>query len=299
MAAAPGARPALALPRCADGEAAALCRAWADSRARFRALLVRTQAPRPAECAEPAAQGCFRDGTACSCKRVLEVTVGSLDGFALECQTLGRALRMALASGRMMVVNPSWCSNYASRTMRDDQTPARPWGCLWNHTNACQYRGTRPHHHEQLRCAKEWHASHPYDGIAAKSSPYFNTRFHGPSLVQRLFLGDFPQGRFFINSYDHALAKRMGDGSAGEPIDPIPSNDAVPDWERRFGGFWVRAQIQDFLWRPAPLIAQAVAAHPAMGQVEQLVREGLSYIGCAAARTRASETLSPLVGASR
>lgn len=267
------------LQRCNDGDSIATCRAWRTSRAEFLSFMHRTQTPDITAC-DDGKPACFRDGPPCKCRRVLEVIIGSLDGFAVESQTLGRALRMALATERMMIVHPGWCSNYASAAMRNNRADVRPWGCLWNHTNACPYRDGRLNHHKQYRCANGWHAQHRYSGLSAPHSQFFNTRFYGPSLIQRLFLGDFEQGRFFINSYNHGLAKQMGDGSAGRGSDPIPSHDAVPDWERRMGGFWVRSQIQDFLWRPTAQLERAVSEHPAMLEVKRLRSQGLPYIGC-------------------
>ena len=71
----------------------------------------------------------------------------------------------------------------------------------------------------------------------------------------------------------------MGGGGDGAPEDPIPNHDPVPDWERRYGAFWVRAQIQHFLWRPYPALAHALGVHPAMQQVQELRAAGQPYIG--------------------
>ena len=268
-----------ALPRCS--ELGAECTAWEKAHLEFQALISELQ------------HGNLNDGAhTCGCRRVLEVVIGTLDGFALECQTLGRALRMALATRRMMLVQPSWCSAYTPPELRHrsnstkrralSTTPGRGfsgrWGCIWAHKNACPFNGPSSHAEKQdLHCHQT--GGDPFDGITAGSSKLFNTRYYGASRLQRLVLGDFKDGRLFIEQYDQSVANRHGDRSSNAEADTIPSRDPVPDWERRYGNFWVRSQLQHFLWQPTPELVRALDEHPTVVQLGSLWRERSSYIG--------------------
>src|SRR6056297_3668175 len=94
---------------------ASLCGAWADARAEFQQLIAASHRAERRD----GARGHARRGEPdprrpadCECQRILEVEMGGLDGFALECHFLGRALRMAIAIGRRMLVSPGWRSAY-------------------------------------------------------------------------------------------------------------------------------------------------------------------------------------------
>ncbi len=235
------------------------CEPWARARRDFQYLLHQRQT----------------NSQRCRCRRVLEVVPGALDGFALECHTLGRALRMSMATGRTMLLDPAWRSAYASKHRAAN---SGGWGGLWRHENACPFNATPPtasEPHLEDECG--WRRAHPYAGILPKAvhsgSRLFNTRFHGPSLRQRLVVGDFGKSlgvmwglehKIYIDNHNYQLAAMHGSGGAGSPNDPIPKDDPVPDWERRYGSFWVRSQLQDFLWRPSQAITRELESHPVL-----------------------------------
>lgn len=77
---------AVALPRCSDSKAAE-CASWARASRNFQAYIQELQRPAStSNSSRCSAAGCFQTERECRCRRVLEVTIGTLDGFALESQ---------------------------------------------------------------------------------------------------------------------------------------------------------------------------------------------------------------------
>jgi len=192
---------------------------------------------------------------ACECQPVLEVEMGGLDGFALECHFLGRAMRMAMATGRTMLVGPGWRSAYAPPDLcaaaNGTGVDGAAWGCVWSLGNTCPY-GDRPGDATRAKCARRWHAARPYSGIVKKASAHFNTAYYGPAKSQRVYFGSFPFGDLHINGYDPRLAMQNSGGAIGTKSMP-PFDDPVPAWERRYGAFWVRALCECDVADPPPL----------------------------------------------
>jgi len=207
---------------------------------------------------------------------MLEVEMGGLDGFALECHFLGRALRMAIATGRTMLVSPDWRSAYTPPEMcsanNGTGTDGGPWGCVWALGNSCPY-GERSDEMTRAKCMRRWRVQNPYAGIIKKTSAHFNTAYYGPARSRRVYFGTFPFGDLHINGYDPKLALKQGGGAVGSRSMP-PFDDPIPSWERRYGGFWVRAQIQDFLWRPVADLASRIGEHPTLKRLSGMERAG-------------------------
>ena len=189
----------MAVLRCSNDNVT--CGGWAAARVEFQNLLAsRHLAERlgGGGRGQPhrAAAGHHAD---CECQPVLEVEMGGLDGFALECHFLGRAMRMAMATGRTMLVGPGWRSAYTPPDMcAAASVDVDPWGCVWSLSNACPH-GQRPDDATRARCARRWRAANPYSGIIKKASKLFNTAYYGAAKSQRVYFGSFPFGDLHIN----------------------------------------------------------------------------------------------------
>jgi hypothetical protein len=261
-----------------------LCGAWADARAEFQQLLAASHRAERRDGARSHARREERDASRpadCECQRILEVEMGGLDGFALECHFLGRAMRLALATGRTMLVSPGWRSAYTPPEMcpAGNGTVAAdggPWGCVWGLANSCPY-GARSDEATRAKCARRWRAQNPHAGIIKKASAHFNTAYYGPARSRRVYFGTFSFGDLHINGYDPKLALQQGGGAVGSRSMP-PFDDPIPSWERRYGSFWVRAQIQDFLWQPVAALARRIDEHPTLQQLSQMERAGEVFI---------------------
>jgi hypothetical protein len=50
--------------------------------------------------------------------------------------------------------------------------------------------------------------------------------------------------------------------------------DVIPDWERRFGRFWIRAQVAHYMWRPNPTFYEEIVA-----RMPTTIEPGTPFIG--------------------
>ena len=159
--------------------------------------------------------------SACACRRVLQVRVGRLgfDDLALESHALGRAMRMALATDRTLLIETSWRSNYAPAqpSLRHSRNDSSPWVCIWEHTNACPFHSSAP-------CKDEQHRPDIMNDFSAA----YNTRFYGPSLRQQLLVGSFGKSWLMFDRYSPEDAAKYGAGGSGLGNDSIPAREPVP-----------------------------------------------------------------------
>lgn len=182
----------------------------------------------------------------CADARILLVQVNKeFDGFALETRMMALYLQAAVATGRVLVVDPRFTSAYAPKcdnnlsdreidefTVVSDgsaesastDTPKRTgghWTCLWNPVSNCTLRQNNG------GIATDYTLLEPM-GVGIEEdrphTPFFDVEYYGPKRIA---------------SNDQFLHRKEWEAHI----------TIVPFWERAYGRFWVRAQISDYFWK--------------------------------------------------
>ena len=121
--------------------------------------------------------------TQSSCCRFLLATPPPKDGFALELHEVGRALQLAVASGRALRLGTSWRSAYTPGWCAANESS---WGCLWRDISSdCSM--TAPSC--AADAAEDLIQNPERAAIIAEESMQFDARFYGPSVTAEVTHG--------------------------------------------------------------------------------------------------------------
>ena len=155
---------------------------------------------------------------------VVRPTDRVMDGFALEVQTMGRLLQVALSTNRTLVISPEWRSAY-----EPPDCQSKGWDCLWepvSKVDFVQLEFGNQNKSKDLSDSDFLETGSSSVGIFPNraESQYFDVHVYGNDNVV-----DAPSWRWEWTQL----------------------TDVVPHWERIHGRFWVRAQMVHFLWRPS------------------------------------------------